>query len=219
MGTLWAEELSDYRDQQRRSIVEAAQRVFLREGLAQASMSEIAAEAGVSRPTLYKYFGTIGQLALEVQMRVLDLLYTTVREQVEASSGSALDRVGAIFQACLSFFRANPQLIRFSCLFDLYYRDSYDSPASAECYAVFLRRFSDLEKIIERGQEEGSIRRDLDAHSAAVMLENTLLAMMQRMALRGAIPSREQNVEPVAQLEEMVAMMLWYLRAKPGADP
>jgi AcrR family transcriptional regulator len=216
LGVLWAEELNGYRDQQRRSIVDAAERVFLRKGLAQVNMTEIAAEARVSRPTLYKYFGTIEQLALEVQMRALDALFTATREGASACHGSALDRIRAIFSASLSFYQANPQLVRFTCLFDFYFRESYDSPASAEQYAAFLKRFAELEKTIATGQAEETIRPDLDAHSTALMVENTMLAMMQRMALRGEIISREQDIRPLAQLEQMFAMIISYLEARPS---
>lgn len=41
----------------RRAIAEAASRVFIRDGFAGASVDEIAAEAGVSKPTVYAYFG------------------------------------------------------------------------------------------------------------------------------------------------------------------
>lgn len=42
----------------RRAIVEAALRVFAQVGYAQASLDVIAAEAGVSKPTIYNHLGS-----------------------------------------------------------------------------------------------------------------------------------------------------------------
>src|SRR6476660_182308 len=41
----------------RRAIAEAAARIFIRDGFAGASVDDIAGEAGVSKPTVYAYFG------------------------------------------------------------------------------------------------------------------------------------------------------------------
>lgn len=48
--------LSRVREARRRHILEAAQRVFLREGYHGATMERVAEEAGVSKQTLYNYF-------------------------------------------------------------------------------------------------------------------------------------------------------------------
>ena len=49
---------SNWRDTRRRHIVEAADRVFARTSFERAAMDEIAVEAGVGKPTLYRYFAT-----------------------------------------------------------------------------------------------------------------------------------------------------------------
>ena len=90
MRTSWSEELTAFRNQQIKLIINAAERVFLRQGLLQSKMTEIATEAGISRPTLYKYFRTIDELAFEVQMRSLDMLNETVRERITSSRGTVL---------------------------------------------------------------------------------------------------------------------------------
>lgn len=46
----------EHQEEKRRRILEAARRVFTREGYDRASMNDIAVEAGVSKPTLYVYF-------------------------------------------------------------------------------------------------------------------------------------------------------------------
>jgi len=50
----------------RRDIVEGAKRVFLRQGFSNAGVTQIAAEAGVSKRTLYQYFRSKEELFAEI---------------------------------------------------------------------------------------------------------------------------------------------------------
>jgi TetR/AcrR family transcriptional repressor of mexJK operon len=53
---------------QREAILEAAERVFLEKGLERAQMVDIAAQAGITKVTLYRYFANLDAVALEVQV-------------------------------------------------------------------------------------------------------------------------------------------------------
>jgi TetR/AcrR family transcriptional repressor of mexJK operon len=66
-----------------RAIMEAALRVFTREGYARASVDAIAAEAGVSKRTIYNHFADKERLFLGVVRTTLD--------SVSAEFGAALD--------------------------------------------------------------------------------------------------------------------------------
>lgn len=71
-----ARESSDsrWRDVRRENMLEAARRVFAREGYHSASIERIAFEAGVGKPTLYRYFTNKEALFEAVFARALDEL-------------------------------------------------------------------------------------------------------------------------------------------------
>ncbi len=209
------EELDEFRASQRKAIVEAAERVFLRHGFLQSNMSGIAAEAGISRPTLYKYYSTLDDLALAVQMRSLESLNDTIRKYLASGGETAVDRLQLIFEACLDFYDENPDRLRFTTLFDQYYSQQGSPPGAEAKYAAYLKQYSVLDKLIERGQQEGSLRPGLDPHKTAAMVENTMLAMLQRMAVRGESIRREQDIVPRQQLVQLFKMMTEYLQVRP----
>ena len=60
-------------DQRRRELLEAADRVVLRDG-PQASMNAIAAEAGITKPILYRHFGDKSGLYRALAKRHTDAL-------------------------------------------------------------------------------------------------------------------------------------------------
>jgi AcrR family transcriptional regulator len=198
-------------DEAKQRIVDAAERVFLRVDLAGATMSAIAVEAGVSRPTLYKYFSSIDELALAVQMRALEKIYATM-ERRAGEKGPAIERVETMLRDLAALCESDTAHLRFLGLFDHYYGSSYRDRGMAERYAAFLGRYDRIEGLIAEGKADGSLRPDLDAHNAAYMVGNVFLAMMQRLSARGDILKREQGVDTKGQFEELIEMVLRYAR-------
>jgi AcrR family transcriptional regulator len=186
--------------------------VFLSKDLPHATIKDIAAEAGVSRPTVYKYFNSIDELAFEVQMRALAPMYTLIQE-CAAGEGTAIERLDRFFSACIDNFSKNAQHIRFSSLFDHHFQKSYPTPELEARYTAFLQQYANLENLIEQGIRDGSLRSDLPVHNSALLLGNLLIAFLQRLAQRGEILTREQNIDPQEQLNEFRCMLTAYLKA------
>jgi AcrR family transcriptional regulator len=77
------------RDERRAELLAAADSVIRRDGPG-ASMSEIASEAGVTKPILYKHFGDKGGLYRVVAERYLDELMGLLRAALVAKEDSSL---------------------------------------------------------------------------------------------------------------------------------
>jgi AcrR family transcriptional regulator len=206
----WKTELDNMRDRRRRLIVDAAERVFLNSDLSRTTMADIAREAGISRVTLYKYFATIDELAFEVQMRALDVLYGAARYGL-VGEGNPIEKIERFFNIALDSFDENRQHIRFSGLFDHFYQSNYPNPGLEKRYSDFLDRYFVIEKLLIQGMAEGCIRSDLDAHNTSMLLGNLFTGMMQRMAIRGDILAREQKINPKAQLTELIKMIITHI--------
>jgi AcrR family transcriptional regulator len=89
------------RPDKQEAILEAATRLFLREGNLQAGVAEIAAAAGVAKPTIYAHFGSKENLLLTVLRNAFD--------RVGAANFAALDalpdRPDNLEEALLEFAR------------------------------------------------------------------------------------------------------------------
>ncbi|WP_037915275.1 TetR family transcriptional regulator [Actinacidiphila yeochonensis] len=95
----------------RTQLLEAAERVVLRDG-PEASMNAIAAEAGITKPILYRHFGDKSGLYRALAKRHTDALLATLRAALD-SPGDRRDRVEATLHAYLSAIETNPQVYRF----------------------------------------------------------------------------------------------------------
>lgn len=110
MGAVSVEE--DWRVERRVRILEAAARVFARLTYRQASMDEIAAEAGFGKPTLYRYFPGKDALFAAVFVHALDELERRLSAILACERG--IERqLGAIVRAMIPTFRDHLVALRF----------------------------------------------------------------------------------------------------------
>ena len=96
----------------RRELLEAADRVVLRDG-PEASMNAIAAEAGITKPILYRHFGDKSGLYRALAERHTNALLSTLRAAVDKPTNDRRDRVEATLHAYLAAIEAAPQVYRF----------------------------------------------------------------------------------------------------------
>ena len=101
-----------WRDARRSRILGAAARVFARSSFEHASMDEIAAEAGVGKPTLYRYFPSKDALFVAVFEHALDdlegRLDRVLDEEVEATA-----RLAGLVAEIVPTFRQHLVSLRF----------------------------------------------------------------------------------------------------------
>jgi AcrR family transcriptional regulator len=98
-------------ESRRRELLEAADRVVLRDGPG-ASMNAIAAEAGITKPILYRHFGDKSGLYRALAQRHTDALLGSLRAALDAPAERRA-RVEATLDTYLAAIEARPQVYRF----------------------------------------------------------------------------------------------------------
>jgi AcrR family transcriptional regulator len=120
----------------RQQLLEAADRVVRRDGSA-ASMNRIAAEAGITKPILYRHFGDKGGLYRALAARYIDDLLVRLRAALGTRGGLAA-RTRATIDAYLLMVGEQPQVYRF-----LMERAAVEEPGVRGEVQGFVRRFGD----------------------------------------------------------------------------
>jgi AcrR family transcriptional regulator len=123
-------------EDRRTSLLEAADRVVQRDG-PDASMNVIAAEAGITKPILYRHFGDKGGLFRALAARHIDELFSRLRAAL-VTRGGLETRTRATIDAYLTSIEERPQVYRF-----LVRRAAVDEPGVRGEVEGFVRRFGD----------------------------------------------------------------------------
>ncbi|MFD4638480.1 TetR/AcrR family transcriptional regulator [Lentzea sp. NPDC058436] len=100
-----------HREQRRAEFVEATIAAVAKKG-PDVGMDDVAAEAGVSKPVLYRHFTDKSDLYLAVGQKATEVLMDRMGPALVAE-GSIRDRIERIVDAYLSVIEENPNLYRF----------------------------------------------------------------------------------------------------------
>lgn len=187
--------------ERRQRLCEAAARVFLRDGYAQASMDEVARAAGMSKRTLYQVFPSKAALFEETIAATLAPIALDTALEREPDLRRALT---GILVAAAGHLLAERQI----GIFRLVIGERHCSPELAEATHRVLtsRGSSALERRLKAEAAEGRLRL---AHPdvAARMLYGMVLGSAQIRLLLGVRPPIEP-VEIESLAEEAVALFL-----------
>ena len=190
----------------RRIILDAAVRVFARKGYHTCRVGDIAEEAGIAHGLLYHYFDSKEEV-LETVFRENWSQLLEAFARIEASQEPPLEQLGAIAKVLLRAWRDQPDLVR------VMVREVARSPQLQGQVDEIRAGFLVIQRVIERGQADGSFRPDLDARLASWIFYGGLEELLTGWVL-GQLPDGD---EEVARAERTVVELVSGGLARDGA--
>jgi TetR/AcrR family fatty acid metabolism transcriptional regulator len=170
----------------RKQILDAAVRVFARSGYHGSRVGDIAAEAGVAHGLLYHYFSSKDEVLETVFRENFGELLERFRA-VEAADEPAGDKLEGIAKILLRTWRNDPDLVT------VMVRDVARSPQLQVQVDEVREAFAIVQRVIERGQEEGAFRKDVDARLASWIVYGGLEEVLTGWVL-GQLPYGDEEV-------------------------
>ena len=178
--------VAGYKAQARGRIIEAARTVFLRKGIAHATMDDVAREVGVSKGALYLYFRTKTQLLVAIQGQMRDEIvagWDTLLREGDIAEGIAdtLDRIfsgqadTSVWHGLVAEAASDPEV---RAALELDHREDLK----------LMRRF------LKRLQDRGRIPRIEDPDTVAEIVLMLLSGTAVRVMLRGRMGDARQKL-------------------------
>lgn len=144
-------------------IVRRAAEIFMRKGVGQTSMEDIAGAVGIRREGLYYYFKGLGDILLEVILPQSKSLLLNL-ERIVSSRMTATEALHAAIQSHLDAF--NPAYLEMSIA--LREDHSIRNPEKLRELREVWTEYGDLwVRIVERGQAAGELKPELNAKLVA----------------------------------------------------
>lgn len=137
-------------------ILEAAVKVFARQGFHQSTVAQIAKEAGVADGTIYLYFKNKDDILVQFFNYRAKQVFESFREAVDGAETSA-DKLRNLVRSHLAEFQRD----RDGAV--VYQVETHQNSRLAETQIREMsQKYRDLvAEIVEQGQQEGTIRKDL----------------------------------------------------------
>jgi TetR/AcrR family transcriptional regulator, fatty acid metabolism regulator protein len=147
----------------RRNILDAAIRVFARQGFHSTRVSDIADEAGVAYGLVYHYFDSKEEVLNELFSERWSLLLAAI-EEADAGSGSPREKLAAVAGFIVDSYRHDPELMKVIIVEVTRAANSFGRTHLPE----IRRAYDSIAKIVAEGQEIGDFRRDIDPKFASM---------------------------------------------------
>jgi TetR/AcrR family fatty acid metabolism transcriptional regulator len=141
----------------RRQILDAAVRVFARQGFHSTRVSDIADEAGVAYGLVYHYFKSKEQVLNELFTERWSLLLAAI-EETEGNDASPRERLDAVAAFIVDSYRHDPELMKVIIVEVTRAANSFGRTHLTE----IRNAYDEIAKIVAEGQAQGVFRDDVD---------------------------------------------------------
>lgn len=181
--------------ERRTQILASAIRIFGEKGFQNATIAEIAKDAGIGDATIYEYFKNKEDLLLAIPVEITKGLIPLINDHMMGIKG-ALNKLRKFIWWWLNYVEKNPGYGSI-VLLELKTSKTY---VSNEAYQAARNFYKIVLDIIREGQEEGSIKKEINIYLARSICVGAIEHIIIRWLLKERKYSLTQYADELADL-------------------
>jgi AcrR family transcriptional regulator len=178
----------------RRQILDAAIRVFARQGFHSARVSDIAEEAGVAYGLVYHYFDSKDQMLNELFTERWSLLLDAIRE-ADSQLDNPRAKLGAAAGFIIESYRHDPELMKVIIVEVTRAANSFGRTHLPE----IRQAYDAIAKIVSDAQSAGQFRTDVSADFAAMLFYGAIEQLLTGWIFE-VVPAGDEDFESAKSL-------------------
>jgi TetR/AcrR family fatty acid metabolism transcriptional regulator len=178
----------------RRLILDAAVRVFARQGFHSTRVSDIADEAGVAYGLVYHYFNSKDEVLNELFSERWSLLLAAI-DEADTSAGSPRHKMAAVAAFIVDSYRHDPELMKVIIVEVTRAANSFGRTHLPE----IRRAYDSITKIVADGQAEGAFRSDIDPAFASMSFYGAIEQLLSGWIF-DVIPASDTDFDQAKEL-------------------
>ena len=174
------------KEQRRKDIIDAAEKIFFKKGLNNSTMDEVAKEAELSKGTLYLYFKSKEEIHYAIKIRAFNILNKMFRESISEKK-NGFENCMEIGKAYVDFVNKHSNYYKAIIHFEsndcrvCQFRDKFENLFKEENPLIFFVQ------IINQGIKDNTIRDDIPANALAQTLWAQMTGVLQFIATKQKI--------------------------------
>jgi TetR/AcrR family transcriptional regulator len=174
-------------------ILDAAEKVFFEKGFRDATMDDIASKALYSKAALYQYYKTKDEIYICICNRGITIMLEMFENAI-AHQKIGLSKIANIGDAHFEY------MIKYSDYYKCFdYISNLDMNAisQSECFASLIEKNNKINNImvevIQEGQNDGSIRKDVSAQNLSHILRAMNNGIFKEITMMNSDPTLNQD--------------------------
>lgn len=180
--------------ERRRQILDAAVRVFARQGFHSTRVADIADEADVAYGLVYHYFASKENVLNELFVQRWSLLIEAI-DEADRSSLSHEEKLGAVAGFIIDSYRYDPDLMKVIIVEVTRAANSFGRTHLEE----INRAYELIGKIVASGQEAGRFREDIDPAFAAMVFYGAIEQLLSGWIFE-VMPGSDRDFDEAREL-------------------
>ena len=206
-------------------IIECTFGLFADKGIESISMNEIASQAEIGVASLYRYFSTKEDLAIECAIYAWNMEkdnFQRIFSSPEYEAMTGFEQIKVLLEIFPEAFISQSSFFRFVYYFDSFVRKERVSPDRLEKYEKTIAGINQIViDAFEKGRKDGSITFNggksaamygAEIHELYFTMIHMLFSLAQKLSLSGEMLYMDLQVRSERQLDLMVRIMLDALR-------
>jgi AcrR family transcriptional regulator len=179
----------------KKQILKAAEHIFAQKGFQEATVSDVAREAGVSDATIYEYFPSKEELLFSIPGETARKAKEDMEHILNHIRGAS-PKIRSIIYSYLWFYATHPDYASVAMLILKQNRKFLETKGYRD-----VRELSRLTlSVIEEGIASGEFREDINPHLVRSVILGTIEHLVIRWVLLGKPEDVVQFVDPLADL-------------------
>jgi TetR/AcrR family fatty acid metabolism transcriptional regulator len=180
--------------ERRRQILDAAVKVFARQGFHSTRVADIADEADVAYGLVYHYFASKENVLNELFVQRWSLLLEAIAE-TEQSEATPQEKLGVVAGFIIDSYRYDPDLMKVIIVEVTRAANSFGRTHLEQINAAYLG----IARIVSDGQAAGVFRRDIDSSFASMSFYGAIEQLLSGWIF-GLIPGSDRDFDEAREL-------------------
>ncbi len=176
-----------HRENQREGILEVSEDLFIKKGIEQVTIGEIAEASRLTRATIYKYFANKEEIAQEIFKTITKGWRDRNELEVWNFRGTGYERLENFITSFFNYLLQNPRETGFVAELNYLYAKQWSAEMFAETMLEHLKE--DRQYVLDSillGITDGSLRNDIDAELLLAAFFNFISGTISRLGEMGA---------------------------------
>jgi AcrR family transcriptional regulator len=187
----------------RRQILDAAVRVFARQGFHACRVSDIADEAGVAYGLVYHYFRSKEEVLDTLFTERWDLLLGVIRD-TDAQDLPPRDKLRAIASFILDSYRHDPDVMKVIVVEVTRAANSFGLTHSERIREAYTL----IADVVATAQEDGAFRADVDPQFAALAFYGVIEQVLTRWIFEGGPAGSSTPETEIEEAKDLVVLTI-----------
>jgi AcrR family transcriptional regulator len=180
--------------ERRRQILDAAVRVFARQGFHSTRVADIADEADVAYGLVYHYFDSKENVLDELFRQRWSLLIEAI-EEADRSTRSPQEKLGTVAGFIIDSYRYDPELMKVIIVEVTRAANSFGQTHLEQINEAYRA----IASIVSQGQADGQFRSDVDAYFASMTFYGVIEQLLSGWIF-GLIPAEDADFDGARDL-------------------